>query len=942
MKKKIFFLFLIFIYKFNIAYSQIDSSEFFQEKDTIDYLSLSLEELMNIEIVTGSSGPMNKSQYPNAISTISKEDIKNSNAFFLSSAMSGKIAGAHIVHNTGDPAGGISVRLRGPSTILGNSDPLYIIDGVIVDNSSRNLINAISPIFNVRTQNRLIDINPRDIERIEIIKGASASAIYGSRASNGVVQIFTKKGKAGETNITFSTNVNLNIIRKKIPVNEVLYDWKNPTDYNDLERISVERYDYQDYLFQNSMGIENYLSVSGGNDDFTYFASASHLYNEGILKNTDFERKGGRIRLDKKFNDNLEISFGSTFAVSESKDMTNELHWAWQSLTGTEDMSSDEFGNYHAPENGGRWAMNPYDMVDNYKYSQQTNRYINNINVKYELVDGFSLNYVIGFDNYNQIGDSYIPIGSPIPATIGFALKPTGYTEKSNSNVSLMNSDLNFLFLEKITKNIHSATAIGYTWQKDIIKYSFVSADHLSPHVQTTNAGTLVSKNDIIQERAIQGFYFQETFGFKNKLFLTTAYRLFDASSSFGDENRFQSYPKVSTSYLISEENFWQNSFFLNNINNVKLRLAWGQAGNLTAINPYDRFTNYQSVSMVENTGLVPSYVKGNNTLKPEKQTEIEAGMDLSLFENRLFLEFTYYSQKVEDLIFERNLAPSSGFTKQIVNEGELTNKGLEILARALITKPENNFRWDITGIFSANKNKIFTEGGIVSSSNDDNFSIVNGEAIGVLYYTYYARNEDGSLLEIDGLHYAEMGDPETGKPMRDEDGKPTGVLLKKVNGDPNPDFTASFINQFDYKNFTFRFQFDIVQGIDVWNWNRRQLEHVLRRQGPLNGEELLFQVQKGTSQQQSGSGPLIREEYTDDASFIKLREISLNYRIKPENYIKEVNFSIAARNLFSIDNFKGADPEINAGGQDNIVRGSAVGVTPIPASFHFGITANF
>ncbi|MCB0300985.1 MAG: carboxypeptidase-like regulatory domain-containing protein, partial [Calditrichaeota bacterium] len=248
-------------------------------------------------VVTGSSGATSKRQLGNTISTISGENIAESRALDITGALSGKFAGVQVSQNSGDPAAGISVRLRSASTVNGSSDPLYIIDGVIVNNTSTDLLGVQSVV-----QNRLSDINPADIERIEVIKGGAAAAIYGSRASNGVVQIFTKKGQVGKPKITFSTSVNFNSLRKKIDYNQVPLDWENAGDVTNLNTVPAQRYDYQDMVFEGSAGTDNYLSVSGGVGNTTYFGSVSYLNNNGIMKNTAYDRSGIRLRVNQIIN----------------------------------------------------------------------------------------------------------------------------------------------------------------------------------------------------------------------------------------------------------------------------------------------------------------------------------------------------------------------------------------------------------------------------------------------------------------------------------------------------------------------------------------------------------------------------------------------------------------------------------------------------------------
>ncbi|QNP52099.1 TonB-dependent receptor plug domain-containing protein [Hymenobacter qilianensis] len=265
------------------------------------------EDLVGLKevVVTGNSVATSKQQLGNAISTVNARELTQGAAVQIDQALQGKVAGAQVSQNSGNPAGGISVRLRGTSTVVGSSDPLYIIDGVIVNNDSPELLD-----LGGYAQNRLVDLNPADIDRIEIIKGAAAAAIYGSRASNGVVQIFTKRGKEGKPSVTVSSNFIVSKIRKTLDVNTYPFRFTN-TVASDLTQVPAERYDFQDQIFRTAVGTDNYVSVSGGSQATRYFFSGSYFKNQGIVDATDFDRKTGRLRLQQTLTNWASLSVGA-------------------------------------------------------------------------------------------------------------------------------------------------------------------------------------------------------------------------------------------------------------------------------------------------------------------------------------------------------------------------------------------------------------------------------------------------------------------------------------------------------------------------------------------------------------------------------------------------------------------------------------------------------
>ncbi len=883
---------------------------------------LSLNEI----VVTGTGGLTEKKQLGNSIATMSGAEIAGSGAVDVTGSLTGKMAGIQVMQNSGDPAGGVSVRLRSASTVNGSSDPLYIIDGVIVNNNSTNVLGVNSVV-----QNRLSDINPQDIERIEVIKGAAAAAIYGSRASNGVVQIFTKKGVSGTPKISFSTSINFNSLRKKIDYNDAPLDWANPAP--DPATVAATRYDYQDMVFENSMGTDNYLSIAGGKGNTKYFSSLSYLFNEGIMKGTDFSRVGGRIRIDQRLNDWASFSVGSYISRSHSNDKPNGGYGygVLQTILFTNnkiDPTPDADGNYPQMT----FYPNILEYIETFDFQQENNRSISDFQLNLAPMKGLTINYVLGFDNASSTGTRYAPIGT--------TTAPLGSARTSTINTMQLNSDINAVYDAKINSNITSTTAAGYTWQYDRTNSTTISATGLALGIQTTNGAATIATGEFRSQRSIWGGYIQQTFGFKDKLFITGAAR-FDGASVFGVDERNQFFPKVSGSYILSEEQFWQNS--LGNVfGNFKIRAAWGQAGNLTAIGPFDRLSNYGAVSINGLSGLVSPTQIGNPDLRPERQTEVEIGVDMALINNRLGLEFTYYNQNIEDLLLERNLSPSTGATSRIENIGTMTNVGYEIMLTAAAVQT-SSFKWDIVATFSTNKNEVNgIEGDEIGIGNFGFSKAKNGYPLGVFKQGYYARNEDGSLLLTPaGLPQRERGSvDENGNNVPERDpitGQPTGAALQKVIGDPNPDFIASLINEFSYKNWSMRLQFDMVQGFDILSWDTRMFYRFgggVQEARELRGEEL-----RGTGRAKFG----IAESYIEDGSFTKLREFSLSYLWpKPFKGMRDVRFTLSGRNLFSIDKFSSWDPEVNMDAQSNGSRGGVMGLVPIPRVIRFGITANF
>lgn len=895
---------------------------------------------LNEVIVTGTSVATSKKQLGNAVSTVSAKDIQYSAATGIDGALQGKVAGAQITQNSGNPAGGISVRLRGPSTIVGSSDPLYIVDGVIVNNDSRQLID-----LGGYAQNRLVDINPADIERIEVIKGAAAAAIYGSRANNGVVQIFTKRGKTGKPQISFSTQFKTNSLRKKLPYNEYPFRFNN-NDVNDLSQTAVTRYDYQDKIFSTGIGTDNSLSVSGGTEETKYYVGISSLYNEGIIENTNFSRNGLRVNVSQKLNKIFTLSAGVNYTMSSSREIPNGgIQEAYGALTGF--IFSNNYVNPDKDPVTGVYPStapiailrrtNPLEAIERFDFRQKVNRFMGNVQLNAKPVDGLNIDYIIGLDNYTQTATGYIPPKNTTPSYNG------GLSRRADATVLQMNNDLNISYRRKLNSWLESTTGLGGTIQYDRAYTFGATAQQLGSFGQTINNGVTLA-TELRTERSIMGAFLQQTFAISDKLYVTGAARV-DASSVYGKENRWQYFPKVSGSYILSEEDFWKNSGLADAMPSFKLRAAWGQSGNLTAIPVYGRFTVYDPVIYDGTAGYAPNPSLGNFNVVPERQRELELGADISFLKDRISLEFTYYNKDVDDLILERTLAPSTAFVRRFINIGTMTNKGFEFMLKGVPVQTKD-LTWISTVSYVNNKNVINGvegNGVLPFQGGFGQVAAVNGYPLGAFYSTFFARNDDGSLLlDARGLPQRErgvQGPNGTYTAQRDANGQPSGAILSKVIGDPNPKHVISWINEFNYKKFSFRMQWDGMLGFDVFNFTRRVGDN--QNYGGLQGyeAELKGDVIKGTS----GALFSIFENWIEKGDFVKLRELSASYLITPKaGKLRDIRLTLSGRNLLSIDNYSGYDPEVNTAGQDNAVRGFDFVEVPLPRTFQLGVNVNF
>jgi TonB-linked SusC/RagA family outer membrane protein len=908
---------------------------------------------MDEVVVIGSSLTSKRKQLGNTINTVSSKQLQNAGTGNLGAALQGKIPGAQITQTSGDPAGSISVRMRGTSTIQGSSEPLYVIDGVVVSNSTTNVTNpnvAAGPTSEIGT-NRMADINPNDIEKIDVIPGASASAIYGSRASNGVVLITTKKGNTGQMRVDFSTSIISNSLRKRVYISRYGKQFGSATlrlgnisDYNPgpfitytrpdgavrklaTDVVDVTRYDYQDNIFQTGLGTDNFLSISGGSDKTRYYVSGGYFKNEGIIRNTDFRRYNLKTRVEHNFNKYISLLAGVSYTNSFSNEKPNgNVFWSpINSVNITNNIfninQKDAAGNNIAVE---ATRVNPLSVIEDMKLTQRVNRTISDVQLRLKPIEGLSIDYILGLDNFSQEGRNYIKR----PAyNAGF--EGTGYVANVLVNTSLINNDVNVSYQANI-KKLSSLTSVGFNHQYQKITGVFADGRDLLNGITTINAATAstISTRYTDDERQVFGGYLQQTFGYNDIFFLTAAGRI-DGSTSFPKDTRTYFYPKVSGTINISDAKFWSTSTFSNWFSSARVRASWGQAGNLTGISTYGRFDSYLSgnINGVATYNIDPSL--GNALVEPERASELEVGTDLSFFKNKLGLVFTVYSKKIieNSLLVQRNLAPSSGGTSRFENVGNLTNKGWEL---GVTLKPVStqNFTWNIYGSVNRNKNLVTASSQVtpifLANVAGATNSIIAGQPVGAFYGNYFKRDANGNIA-LDNA----------GRPIAETT---TGTTLaRKVIGDPNPDWILSLNNSIVYKKLTFSFLFDGALGQDVFNADRRT------RQGVGFGDYAEREVKGELPRGYIFSIYNTEEWRLESGSYIKLREVALSYTLPSfSKVVKLSSVSLVGRNLLSFDDYDGYDPETNAGGNSSALRGIDFGNVPIPRTFQLTFRASF
>ena len=888
-------------------------------------------------VVTGSAAPTEKRKIGTSVASVDSTLIGKADAVTVDQALQGKVAGAQITQNSGSPGGGgISVRLRGTNSFISGSDPLYIVDGVIVDNSSGQLAD-----LGIRSnpQNRLADINPDDIDRVEVIRGAAAAALYGSRANNGVVQIFTKKGTLGKPQFGLTARLSSNELREEQPFNFYPYNEAG---------LPVQRFNYQPDIFHRATGQEYNLTVDGGNDATRYYISGNVLDEDGIMRSTSSRRTGARVNLQQQLASKLIGNVTANYVTTE-----NEMQ-AFGEQNDYGIMGSLFFaptsvdfrpvnGVYPLPPSLG---TNPLLAIDKIRNPQTIERFIGSAKATYTPITNLLLDYTIGIDNVGFEQRQFIPRN----AVLGTAPIATGRAQSVFQNTRVINQDGVGSYTWNPMGAFELRTTAGFNFTSQHIRTTSATANGLAPVGELVSAGSVFNAGQNEVELRTLGFYAQQEVDWRNKLFVTAAVR-YDASSTFAPSERWQAFPKFSASYIVREN---QPGMF----NNLRLRSALGWAGSQPGVvNAYSQYITYANQNFAGRPGFANDITYGNPDLHNERAREWEVGAEVGLVHTRVGLEATYYNRIVDDLLFFRPLATSSGFSRQFAPIGSMSNKGVELMLRTL-NVDQRNFQWSSTIGYTHNKN-------LVESLDIQDFQsaggypnrIRTGYPAGVFYGSYAARNcaTGAFLLDSLGRYRRSNQTVDMGATLAQRQAISGGTCndsLNKIIGDPNPNWMGSFFNEFTImRKVHVRALLDGVFGNQIMNLSTRAQNAGIASNSKTYEQELLpygdpRKLPPGYNARTQG----IFEYWIEDGTFIKLRELSASYTLAipavKRVFRDGVELTVSGRNLYVWTNYSGYDPEINlfgtnAGGIGSVQttaadRGFDFGGYPIPRTWSF------
>ncbi|WP_166670595.1 TonB-dependent receptor [Flavobacterium sp. 270] len=949
-----------------ISYIGFDTQEVALKGQTTIKVALKESAAGLNEVVVVGYGTQKKHDITGSISSINKNAIKDLVLTSTEQALKGQAAGVQMTQSSSAPGGNASVRIRGGNSISAGNEPLYVIDGFPIYNDTAS--NSTGVLGNGQPANVLASINPSDIESMEILKDASATAIYGSRGANGVIIITTKRGKTGQSSVTFETYYGFQQLSKKIDLLDA-YDYArsvnadnirrgrqpyvaNPELYNPAVPGALQGTDWQDEAFRVAATQNYQLGFSGGDDKTKYSISGNYFTQDGILLGSDFTRGSIRVNLDRNLSSKfkLGLSFSSSLTENNQAKTDSDLDANNQGAvsailyappTQAVYAADGSYNRFRGPD--GNFYVNPIASLLEIKNLSKTNRTFGNIFLDYKITKDLLLKVSFGGDQINVKEDYYNPA----------SIQDTGITAKARIGVNQSFSWLNenTLTYTKTFATKHNLTALaGFSRQKLTRETVTAGSErYVNDILEDNNLGGGATANlpgSSVTDWELESYIGRINYGYNDRYLVTLTGRA-DGSSRFGASNKFAFFPSGSVAWRVSEEEFMKST--ANVISNLKLRTSYGQTGN-------QEIPQYRSLAALGSNnypigGIIGSGIGPNRFANPdlrwETTAQFDAGIDLSLFNNRINIVADYYDKRTKDLLLDVQIPGSSGFVSSLQNVGSVKNTGLEFALNTV--NFDGEFKWKTSFNITFNKNEVLDLGGeyerVVgggsASKQITNTGILRvGEAVGA-FYGYVT----------DGL-FQTQAEVDAGKAM----GQPTTSVIgdrryKDVNGDgkfnendrtilgyAQPDFFYGITNTFSYKNYDLSVLINGVQGNDIVNLN-------VNAQTDVNAPESLNRwtpTNTNTDIQRHTVDTRLTNKQVEDGSYLRIQNISFGYNM-PESvfkntFVQSVRLYVSLQNWWTFTDYKGYNPDVSSFGQDNLSMGVDRGGYPSAKTFLMGL----
>lgn len=936
------------------------------------------------EVVVIGYGALKKSDLTGSVTQVKAEELEKVTISSVQQALQGRAAGVQVSQGSSMPGGGISIRIRGSNSINSNNEPLYVVDGFpMMSNSSAIPSGSRS---NTVSENPLAILNPNDIESVEILKDASATAIYGSRGANGVILITTKRGQAGQSVVQFEAYSGIQQVVRLYEVLNAKQFIEAANEYATVQGTTlpfpdnkpVAPYspdtdtDWQNEIYRIAPVRQFQFMAQGGNQSTQYVITAGYFNQEGIIKNSGFERFSMRINGVKKIGDKLEIS--NNLLISRIYNDRAETEGANNQNAGptnaallyrptlpvyNPDGSYTQLASDGSLELQGSTQENPVCNINELDNLLTKDDILANLSLQYEPINGLTIKSSIGANINHSRRDVY---ANRLTNRGGRGLNGLAIIARANIQ--------SFLNENTITYNkefgIHRINLLGgFTIQKEVGMRDEMSNTQFPNDITKTNnigAGTQEGGPNIWSEKtgwSMASYLARLNYVYDNKYLATFTFRT-DGSSKFGKGNKWASFPSAALAWRASEEEFIRN---LNVFSNLKLRSSWGVTGN-SEIGSYQSLSKFElttySFNNLEESAFFPNSI-ANPNLKWETTTQYNIGIDLGFFENRLSLEADYYQKFTKDGLLSVPLPANSGFNSALMNLAKVENKGLELTLRG--DPFVNDFKWNISANYSLNRNKVTDIAGIgtifgANISSDLKWSDATILQEGYPMGMFFGYRSGGIFKDEADVQSWENGlQAKTASPgdRRYFDTSGDGTLNeddREMIGNPHADFIGSITNNFSYKNFDLSIFLQGVYGIDVLNANRWQLfgggfstnkalERYEKRWTP-NNTEAEWPRFGNVSQVENNV-----ESWTlEDGTFLRLKSVVLGYNIPVDkiNWIQRARLQLSGDNLLLLTKYTGYDPDVNTmmGGGSNYTLGVDNGSYPNARVFKLGVNVTF
>jgi len=887
------------------------------------------KDVLNLDqvVVTGQATGISRRNLANDVASVSGADVNRVSAQSLENAFQGKIAGAQISQSTGAPGGGNRIRIRGISSILGSAQPLYVIDGVIVSDvaigsGTNKVTRAAGTAISVGNQeapvNRIADLNPNDIENVDILKGSAAAAIYGSKASGGVIIITTKRGQAGKPKyaLRMGTGTATLAYRNGSRRFQTLEDAVRVFGAGITPFFDPNRYiDYETEAYSHRpVNSDLSLSVSGGSQDTRYFASVSQRNEEGIVRNTYARKTGVRVNLDQRLGSRVNLQLGNEL-VNNANDRGlfgndnagNSIAYTLTKIPGFLDLRRKADGSW--PVNP-FYPSNPLQTIDQFDNEESVWRNITTGRLTADLVRGdrHTLQF-IGFGGVDLLNQSNLVYSPP---TLQF--EPVdglpGTTGNSKTTNLQRNLNLNLVHGWAVTPSLKVTSQVGTQYEARWLNQTRASAQNLLGGLEVVTSGTVRDVDESRLEVQDFGVFAQTEALWRERLLLTVGARA-DRSSNNGDPQRFFLFPKAASSYRFPD-------LRPGVVDEVKVRVAYGETGNQPLYG--QKFTNLDQTTVGGLGGFRVGSVRASSDLRPERQRELEAGIDVNVLRNRATVSVTNFRRNISDLLITRTLAPTTGFSSETSNGAEMQVTGTEVAVNAFPVQTPT-WGWTSRVNWGMNRSKV-------TSLPVPTF-LLGSPQVGAV------RIEAGmsatQLIGNDTL-------PQAG-------GR---VVVPVVMGDGNPNWTGGWSNEVRYKSLSLYALVDRQSGGMLANgtWRHYDLGQNSRDYDEVDALGRKVGEVRRTSYLQ------VTRIFYQDASYTKLREVTLTWEL-PAAWVTRVwsgaggaRLALSGRNLYWWTAFRGGDPEAQnfggGGAPDAVQRNRELAAYPASRNYWLNFSVDF